>query len=378
MLGLLLPAGLIALLALALPALIHLARRSEERLTDFAALRWLSEKPKPRQRLRFDEWPLLLIRLLLLALVALWLARPVVDDVGDAERWIVVVPGVDLAKANPPESEGAQLRWLAPGFPAVEAGVTPAGGEVPVNSLLRELDATLPPAATVTVLAPERLTGLDGERPRLSRDIDWQVRPGAMAMPRRVEAEPPRLFVRYAPSEAGSVRYFSAAATAWQRPGRPLRFDAARQGAPLPGVGDVLVWLAPGAVPEHVTRWVARGGTALLTASADVAMSGAVDGPIAAERLLGRGRLLQMKRPLTPAAMPQLLEPGFPQLLAATVAPPLPPPSSAYASDVAPGRGGDRYSQPARELQPWLALLVASLLLVERWMATSRRRRPAP
>src|SRR5690606_9148841 len=76
-LALLLPAALAALGALLLPLLVHLARRSEQRPTDFAALRWLRRKPRPRRRIRFDERWLLALRLLLLALIALWLARPV-------------------------------------------------------------------------------------------------------------------------------------------------------------------------------------------------------------------------------------------------------------------------------------------------------------
>ncbi|TQT81878.1 hypothetical protein DB758_11845, partial [Xanthomonas perforans] len=47
---LLFPTGLAALAALLLPLLIHLARRSEHRPTDFAALRWLRALPRPRHR----------------------------------------------------------------------------------------------------------------------------------------------------------------------------------------------------------------------------------------------------------------------------------------------------------------------------------------
>ncbi len=68
--GLLAPAALAALVALLLPLLLHLARRDATRPTPFAALRWLRERPRPRRRLRFDDWPLLLVRLLLLALLA--------------------------------------------------------------------------------------------------------------------------------------------------------------------------------------------------------------------------------------------------------------------------------------------------------------------
>ena len=54
-LAFLLPAGLAALAALVVPLLLHLARRYEQTPTDFAALRWLRQKPKPRHRIRFDE-----------------------------------------------------------------------------------------------------------------------------------------------------------------------------------------------------------------------------------------------------------------------------------------------------------------------------------
>ncbi|HEY0862412.1 MAG TPA: BatA domain-containing protein, partial [Pseudoxanthomonas sp.] len=116
-LALLLPAGLAALAALLLPLLLHLARRHEQTPTDFAALRWLRQKPKPRHRIRFDEWPLLLLRLLLLALLALWLARPVLSGWDDARPWVVAVPGVDAGVVRAQTADArARLHWLAPDF----------------------------------------------------------------------------------------------------------------------------------------------------------------------------------------------------------------------------------------------------------------------
>ena len=95
-LGLLAPLGLAALAALALPLLVHLARREEQVPTDFAALRWLAAKFRPRQRLRFEEILLLALRLLLVAALALLLARPVLfGGRGDA-AWLVVLPGAVL------------------------------------------------------------------------------------------------------------------------------------------------------------------------------------------------------------------------------------------------------------------------------------------
>ncbi|QCW26503.1 hypothetical protein FE772_13350 [Lysobacter enzymogenes] len=142
--ALLLPLALAALAALALPLLIHLARRSEQRPTVFAALRWLRERPRPRSRIRLDEWPLLLLRLLLLTVLALLLARPVLYGAQPREAWLAVMPGIDPARAGEGlENARLQRRWLAPGFPDVrEPAPAPMANAA---SLLRELDATLPP-----------------------------------------------------------------------------------------------------------------------------------------------------------------------------------------------------------------------------------------
>lgn len=379
--ALLFPAALAALAALLLPTLIHLARRSEERRTDFAALRWLRQKPKPRQRLRFDEWPLLALRLLLVALVALWLARPALQGGEDGTRWIVAVPGVAAEQAG--GADDAERRWLAPGFPPIDEP-TPAGS-VPVASLLRQLDAEMPPGAPLTLLVPERLSGLDGERPRLSRQVEWRVGPGAIPMPGHAAPPPPPLTVRHAPDRASSLRYLRAAAIAWQPPGRPAVYSAASTDAPLPAAEAVLVWLAPGPLPPSVDAWIRRGGTALVDAATQVPASplridewrDSLGAPLVEGQPLGRGRLLRFVRPLTPTAMPQLLEPDFPERLRALFARPATP-SSAYAADVAPLTGGRSYVPAARELQPWLALLIAALLGVERWFATRRSRRVAP
>ncbi len=50
--ALFLPAGLFALAALAIPLVLHIARRTESRTVEFAALRWLEARPKPRRSLR--------------------------------------------------------------------------------------------------------------------------------------------------------------------------------------------------------------------------------------------------------------------------------------------------------------------------------------
>jgi len=377
--ALLLPAALAALFGLALPLLIHLARRSEQRPTDFAALRWLRQKPRPRHRIRFDEWLLLALRLLLLAALALWLARPVLFGSASSDAWTMVVPGVDLAQVRALAGADAKLRWLEPGFPDVDQ--PPVAAPLPVASLLRQLDAERPAGAKLTVFAPAILQGADAERPRLSRRVEWHVLPGAMPAPAARTMPAPHLILHYATSREPGLRYIRAASIAWRAP-----VLSAPASQPLPADAKHLVWLVPGPLPAGITAWIGQGGTALLGADtvydwpdpASVYWRDDVGVSLVEGAPLGKGRILRFTRPLLPSAMPQLLQPDFPDRLRALFAASAPPPSRVDARSYAPLTGGASYAQPARELQPWLALLIALLLIIERWLATRRARGITP
>lgn len=363
--ALLFPLGLAALLALALPLIVHLARRSEARPTDFAALRWLREKPRPKSRLRFDEWPLLLLRLLLIAALALWLARPVLPGSADMTPVVAAVPGVD---AGPP-ADGVRNIWLAPGFPPGDEPQPSclAAGAIcpPLFSLIRQLDAELAPGVPLTLVVPEILAGLDAQRPRLSRAVTWKIVPGAMPAP---AAQTASLRFTLPAGPAPGLRYLRAAATALQGAGQ---------------TPPILVHLTPGPLPAPLQTALRDGATVL--ADHDVTTPGDADPvwrdgdgqPLATMQRIGRGRLYRFTRPLTPAAMPILLDPDFPRQLAAMLAPP-PPPTRAFARDVAPAAGAPAWPLPSRDLQPWLAFLIAALFAAERWLATSRRRAVSP
>lgn len=249
------PMGWLALAALAIPLLVHLARRQTLVPTPFAALRWLRPRARPRRQVRWDEWLLLLLRLLLLALFAAWLAQPALQRGAPPERWVMLAPGIDPL-ALPAPGDGETRRWLAPGWPVVDASAGPsagaavppgtAGAEAGVGTLLRQLDMTLPAGASLVVHVPDPLVGADAQRPQLSREVEWRVMhrvigsgddggrssldddaavdavaagdPGIGigerdAAPTR---PPPRLAIRHDAAHAGAVRYLRAAAEVWQ------------------------------------------------------------------------------------------------------------------------------------------------------------------
>jgi hypothetical protein len=373
---LLAPLGLAALAALIIPLVIHIRRRTEEVPLDFAALRWLDAQPRPRSRRRFDEWLLLVLRLLIVALLALLLARPaVLGGESDAPR-VLAALGVDPAAAREAAGPDADLRWIAPGFPAV--GETSPPASAPVSSLIRQYDAELPEGTALTILVPPVLHGVDAEPLRLTRKVTWKVADGAAKPSAPTATAAPALAVRHAEGQGGAVRYFRAASAAWSD---APKFDASTA-SELPPRSTVLVWLKPGRVPASVTDWVSGGGTALVGSGAEVAMPASTaplwrdetGGTLVEGGVLGMGRLLRFTRPITPASMPDLLSGSFPAALRELVTPPVPPPARASAADFVPASGAAPFPLPPRELSNWLAAAVAALFLAERLLATRRRR----
>ncbi|UHQ21347.1 BatA domain-containing protein [Lysobacter sp. 5GHs7-4] len=381
--ALLLPAALAALTALLLPLLIHLARRSEQRPTDFAALRWLRQKPRPRHRIRFDERWLLLLRLLLLALLALWLARPAMYGGATVRPWVAVAPGIDPRALDLPAD--ARVRWLAPGSPSIDTPM-PARAQ-PLASLLRELDATLPADVPLQVVVPAQLSGADGERPRLSRKVEWRVVAGSNAAASVAAAQAPvKAAIRYAPDHAAALPYLRAAIASWSPQGTAVDAAVATAAAPSDPKVRNLLWLAPGPLPAPVLEWAGAGGTLVLAADTQApSLASSLplwrdgEGRVLAEGGRYReGRVLRFTRALTPQSLPLLLEPEFPRGLRALLSAPVAAPTLTSAGDYAPRHGGPTYDTPARDLKPWLALLIGALFVLERWLACRPRRGGAP
>jgi hypothetical protein len=250
--------------------------------------------------------------------------------------------------------------------------------------MIRQLDAELAPNTPVTVLVPAVLNGVDAERPRLSRPVDWRIGPAAPAGPADRTALP-ALSVRYGPEEANEVRYFRAAATAWAAADARPAFEAAPTGQALDTGADALIWLAPGTLPPAAVVWIRNGGTALVSLETRAPVEGEtrvawrdpVGDPLAVVGRLGEGRVIRLTRPLEPSAIPALVEPDFPDALLRMLTP-SPVPARVAAVDHRPLTGAPPHDQPPFDTRPWLTLIVALLFLGERWMATRRARAVAP
>ncbi|WP_374604170.1 BatA domain-containing protein [Arenimonas sp.] len=381
--GLAFPLGLLALLGLALPLLVHLARREQQQPTMFAALRWLRAVRRPRQKLRLEQWLLLALRLLLVAGFALLMATPWFqpDDGGDSR--VLVHP----ALAPPETGAAADVRWLAPGFPPVDSPVPEA--RQPVASLLRQADAELAKGRELIVHVPSVLDGADGERPRLSRPVQWRVEPS----PPSDAAKPPALsspvmVIRHAPALAGQARWLAATQAAWfTASGQPAaQADIATLAAPWPDDTRLLAWLGTDDPPDALLAFAGDGGTVLLgeatpwplPAAAEAVWHGGDGGTLLRAARHGQGRLLQFAVPLDPADFPELLDPRFPQWLQARLQSPPPAPTRVDALAHAPQTGAAALTPPTLPLAPWLAIVLAALFLIERWLAAGQPdRRPA-
>jgi hypothetical protein len=373
------PLGLAALAALLVPLLLHLDRRRTLRILRFAALQWIGPRQRPRRAWRLVEVLLLLLRMLLLAAIALWLAQPALRGYrGEDQAWIAVVPGVEVAAIERGGLDPRRVVWLARDFPAVDARSSPpAAGET--ASLLRELDARLAPGDRLSVVVPAELDGLDAAAIVSTREIDWRV---AAATGRAAPATPPPtrvLVVRYATDTNPSLRFVRAAISAWaSTPGGAVTLDEGVAATPLPPRFDALLWLGAGPGDDVMQR-IEAGATLLHIPDAPAAdarnadVDAAKAWPQFPERV-GRGHRWQLDAPLQPQFWPQVLQPDLPHALHRMLFGATGAPARARAPDVRPASRNEASGIPEIALHGWFAWLVGTLFLLERTLANSGRR----
>lgn len=128
------PIFLWGLLGLSIPVLIHLWNGRRGRVLDWAAMNWLSGQESQSSRsFKLEQWLLLLVRMLLLALlvllaVGLWFeflekseSKPIVHLV-ESSSGVESEFRFELEQAI---EKGESVYWLSEGLPEYEAGILP-------------------------------------------------------------------------------------------------------------------------------------------------------------------------------------------------------------------------------------------------------------
>jgi hypothetical protein len=268
MLTLLSPAGLWALAALSIPLALHLWRRPPQTIR-LGSLRFLARVSRriPRD-LRWHEQLLLAARLLLLALLALMLARPHWRPASEdrPQRWALIDPtgtpeGESLARLRAVQAAGYETHQLASGFPR-GTPAEHAGAPAPdLWSWLREADAGLPAGSALAVFTPGRLASLRGHRPFLPHcRVEWVMTPEnvgpAPIAPLSGGAAPLHVLVLHDASRAEDARYLAAAVrAAGQISGSNVALtegNATQSGVAAVRPADWVFWLSAQPPPDDL------------------------------------------------------------------------------------------------------------------------------
>ena len=378
----LLPMAFAALAAIAVPVLLHLRRQTQQQRTDFAALHWLKAATRPRRLPVLQEPWLLALRILLITVLVALLAQPVRVPAPEPMHWHLALPGAPWPAASLSESDPSIRRhWLAPGFPEKESGAVNLS-QASVSSLVRELDATLPPDVALSIWVPSELGGLDAQRIELSRTVHWHVLDAARKSTAPPVLAPPAFAIDTESNRMPSATYFRAAYRVWQS----LQPENTRQAMPvisslqnLPQQ-SIFLYLQPGAVPENLQAWARQGGRLMLSRESVIALPKAdalwldEEGrSVLSAQAFGKGQVLQWQQPLNAQSMPLLRDGDFPRQLQQRLMA-LPTPDRAPAEAVAPIKRGGAWPLQAQPERTALLALLALLFLLERWLATDPRR----
>ncbi|MBC6991557.1 BatA domain-containing protein [Hymenobacter sp. BT491] len=200
MLTFLAPSGLLALLGIAVPVAIHLWNRRPGRTVPVGSLRWLEATANRRLRsLKLEQLALLLVRIAVVALLAVALASPAWQRPPAPTRGQVFIspdllptgslsafrPGIDSLRRR-----GYEVRRLAPGFRLISAAawrnldsVAAAGAtdSLPADQLWARVRQAADsfPNRPIRVFTSTSLGHFQTSRPALPAQLTWQVVPTA-------------------------------------------------------------------------------------------------------------------------------------------------------------------------------------------------------
>lgn len=255
---LLAPAGLLGLLALAIPVAIHLISRGRGRRVLTGNIELVRAARQTRvTSLRLTQWLLLLLRVLIVIVATLILARLALQGIGSAEDGSSYVTPGWMRSAT--ETERAAV--LTPATHVLTAGYPEARGYEPAIAdpdydlwpLLSERLSTLRHTGTVDVFTESGIAAFGQHRPRLPNEINWHLASTATD----TKAPETRGLIIHDPDRADDVRRLELALAALKRHRVPrLQWQTCLAGdvACTSESRDWVMWLADAEPPTGIAR----------------------------------------------------------------------------------------------------------------------------
>lgn len=427
-LSVLTPMGLWALLALAIPVLIHLFNRSRGRLVRIGHIDLIRQARRLRvTEIKLAQWLLLLLRLGIFSLAALilaGLARPGMES--SAESTAYVAPAW-IRTAQPVQIDELLARHtrvfvLRPEFVALDKAVADEIRQIPLEAsgiqniwpLLAERLSFEHHAGTVEVYATDFLQQFGISRPALPRAVKWNITHPTGTL--QLRGLPASVTIAYDEERKQDAEVFRAALTslkAHRIPGLTWEMMPASQMTPQQLNPDWLIHLSDKDLTAEQLTLINTSTTVLMDASGElraedlqyinlpfypysiIGLNGlaptpasarpimvlASGSPVLTENQAGPARILRFNGRFNPqwSSITQLAE--FPELLLhlmldkhqKTLAF-----TNARIDSIqlqAEGAAqGPAIPLPRRSLQSLLALLLVLLWITERWLSERKER----
>ena len=198
MFSILSPLALFAALGILIPVLIHLWNIKSGKTLKIGSIALLGDPSNQRSSsFRITDWPLLLLRCLLILCVAMILADPVHQaklDVSERPGWILVEKGYFKKLWNSQRKQldsllakGYEIHDFDVNFRKLELADTlsvfSSSAEAPLTyyGLLKQLETQLEPGRKVYLYVHNRSARFASKAPQVKLDLHWNLLPAATA-----------------------------------------------------------------------------------------------------------------------------------------------------------------------------------------------------
>ncbi|GGC59397.1 hypothetical protein GCM10011387_11330 [Pedobacter quisquiliarum] len=192
MIQILYPLGLLAALGILVPVIIHLWNIKSGKTLKIGSVFLLGTPTNQRSRsFRVQDWPLLLLRTLLILLAAMLIAEPVYVSTQKATKqagWVLLEKAEfsniwkqEHATLDSLIKAGYKIHDLAYDFPKIEVKdsattfSTPSSGKLPYHALLKQLDHLHPAGTNIHIFAANERGNFRGVEPAKHLNVHWEL-----------------------------------------------------------------------------------------------------------------------------------------------------------------------------------------------------------